>query len=190
MLSLNNKASPLYSPGTKVHFLQAFFFSDNRLLSGIYITWLKTLLQPIRCLLWNPKLWLKWWTFPGLQYLHRWLVRTACSPGGKSDFFFFTSTYSLSFPMGSAVSFRLLCESHHQIRGGKRRWSDNPSGRKGFDMDFTCGQFSQLSVLLLCTFMRTLRPSSCAPQEMWGVVAVCARRELVSWLLKWWVTYW
>lgn len=83
---LSNKASPPSPPSTKVHFFQASFL-DTWFLDSIYITWLKTLPQPIKCLLLPPKLWLKWWSFPGLQHLCRWLILTACSTGGKVAFF-------------------------------------------------------------------------------------------------------
>lgn len=165
MLSLNNKASPLYSPGTKVHFLQAFFFSDNRLLSGIYITWLKTLLQPIRCLLWNPKLWLKWWTFPGLQYLHRWLVRTACSPGGKSDFFF------LQVPTVWAFQWEVLFRSDYYVKAITRL-----EEAKGDDQIIPEAEKVLIWISPVVSFLSSACFSSALSWEHSGPVAVHLRR--------------
>jgi len=54
---------------------------------------------------------------------------------------FFTSTYSLSFPMGIACLVQIIILKlssdviTHWIRGSKRRWSDNPWGTKHFELD-------------------------------------------------------
>lgn len=89
-----------------VHFLHTSF-SDTWFLYSIYITWLKTLPQPIKRLLWNPKLWLKGWSFPELQYLCRWLILTACSTEEKVAFSLQVHTV-WAFPWELLVLSRLL----------------------------------------------------------------------------------
>lgn len=82
-------------------------FSDTWFLDSIYITWLKTLPQPIKRLLWNPKLWLKGWSFPGVHCSHRWLTLVVCSTGEKVAFSLQAHT-PRAFPWELLVLFRLL----------------------------------------------------------------------------------
>lgn len=88
---------------------------------------------------------------------------------------FFTSTYTLSFPMGIAcfvqiIILKLLSDVITQWIRGSKRWSDNPWGTKHLEFEGSCHLWSVCLAqgsLLLCIFLKipvqTFRGGGC-----WG----------------------